>query len=236
MEQIKVLAIGNSFSQDGTRYLQALDGDLFVRNLYIGGCSFDMHYDNLINDRKAYRYEENASPIQEELVSIKDGLLRDDWDIITVQQVSGKSGQLETYEPYMTELLNYVKSFCPNAKIYFHQTWAYDEGSDHPDFPAYGNDSNKMDECIKYASETAAKNHGLPMIRTGEFIHWLRNEHTLGDTPLYRDKFHLSMTEGRYAAALAWDYYLTGKVSEVIPEQINKDLAQKIIAEFKKHI
>ena len=36
----KILCIGNSFSQDATRYLEAIaDGELFVRNCYIGGCS-----------------------------------------------------------------------------------------------------------------------------------------------------------------------------------------------------
>ena len=40
---MKVLAIGNSFSQDATRYLhqiaKANQFDLKVVNLYIGGCS-----------------------------------------------------------------------------------------------------------------------------------------------------------------------------------------------------
>lgn len=44
---MKILAIGNSFSQDATRYLQDIAAsageNLFVRNLYIGGCSLEMH-------------------------------------------------------------------------------------------------------------------------------------------------------------------------------------------------
>ena len=44
---MKVLAIGNSFSEDATRYLHDIakaDGvALEVANLYIGGCPLDRH-------------------------------------------------------------------------------------------------------------------------------------------------------------------------------------------------
>ncbi len=45
---MKVLAIGNSFSQDATRYLrkiaQASGEDMKVVNLYIGGCPLSRHF------------------------------------------------------------------------------------------------------------------------------------------------------------------------------------------------
>ena len=54
---MKILAIGNSFSQDATRYLQDIAAsageNLFVRNLYIGGCSLEMHAKNITENAPA---------------------------------------------------------------------------------------------------------------------------------------------------------------------------------------
>ena len=48
---IKVLAIGNSFSSDATRYLyqiaRADKVDMKVVNLFIGGCPLSYHYSNI---------------------------------------------------------------------------------------------------------------------------------------------------------------------------------------------
>ena len=49
---MKLLAVGNSFSQDACTFLhqtaQAQGLDLEVTNLYIGGCPLEKHYQNLI--------------------------------------------------------------------------------------------------------------------------------------------------------------------------------------------
>ncbi len=49
---MNILAIGNSFSQDATRYLHAVmqAGGVAGRvvNLYIGGCSLEQHWRNAL--------------------------------------------------------------------------------------------------------------------------------------------------------------------------------------------
>ena len=58
---MKILCIGNSFSQDATRYLQEIaekNGDNYkVTNLFIGGCSLEMHYNNIIEDAEKYNVQ-----------------------------------------------------------------------------------------------------------------------------------------------------------------------------------
>ena len=49
---IKILAIGNSYSQDATSMIELLDKNIMVRNLYIGGCSLEMHYDNIKDENQ----------------------------------------------------------------------------------------------------------------------------------------------------------------------------------------
>ena len=58
---IKILAIGNSFSQDATHYLhqigEADNIELKVVNLYIGGCSLERHWNNIQSEAAEYLYE-----------------------------------------------------------------------------------------------------------------------------------------------------------------------------------
>ena len=130
---MKILSIGNSFSQDAQRYLHRLakaDGvDLKSVNLMVGGCSLRTHYLNMLDDAAAYGFEFNGETTGIR-VSIRQALVSDDWDYITLQQASPFSTKEETYFPYVEELAKYVKKYCPNAKILIHQTWAYEEGSE----------------------------------------------------------------------------------------------------------
>ena len=56
---LKVLAIGNSFSEDATSYIKQMaladNVDLRVANAFIGGCSFECHADNIKNKTTDYR-------------------------------------------------------------------------------------------------------------------------------------------------------------------------------------
>ena len=54
MKTIHVLSIGNSFSQDAHRYLHDFarsEGvDIETVNLFIGGCSLERHYRNMVGN------------------------------------------------------------------------------------------------------------------------------------------------------------------------------------------
>ena len=57
---IKILAIGNSFSQDAieTNLLELAQAEnikVVIGNLYIGGASLDLHWNNAKDDKAAYR-------------------------------------------------------------------------------------------------------------------------------------------------------------------------------------
>ena len=133
---MNILCIGNSFSQDATRYLHQVSGEeLFVRNLYIGGCSLETHMNNIKNEASAYEYQKNGRKLK--MTSINDALLKKKWDYVSIQQVSQLSGMPDSYEPYTEFLVNYIKEKCPKAKIVFHRTWAYSDDSTHGGFANY---------------------------------------------------------------------------------------------------
>ncbi len=213
----KILAIGNSFSQDATAYLKQISAaggkDMFVQNMYIGGCSLERHINELKAESKAYSLEINGQSVRPAILS--EEIKAYDWDVVTVQQVSHCSGQWETYEPYITELVDFIRKHKPNAKIYFHKTWAYEYDSKHAGFAKYDNDQKKMHDCITECSKKAAeliKADGI--IPSGDVINELRKLPEF-DTPnggqtLCRDGFHMHYVYGRYATAATWYETLLG--------------------------
>ncbi len=234
---MKILAIGNSFSEDATRYLEPIarsaGEELFVRNLYIGGCSLKTHAENIENCAEAYQYQQNAAMI--EMTSINKALTYEDWDFVTVQQVSGDSGMINSYEPYLTYVLDTIKAACPKAKLAFHRTWAYEIDSAHGNFVRYDKNQIQMYGAIVAATTRHAAEHSLPIIRSGDFVQVLRTlpefDYANGGKTLCRDGFHMSHEYGRFAVALAWYKFFTGASAKKVtfaPDGAESALLDKI--------
>lgn len=213
----KILAIGNSFSEDATTYLHAIAADAGIDtkivNLYIGGCSLATHWANVEADAASYVYMLNGTATDRR-VSIREALCEDTWDVITFQQASYDSGLADSYFPYLSDLSAYVRQLAPQAQQWMHQTWAYETGSTHPGFAAYGNDSDAMYAGIKAAYAQAAESIGAPCIPCGTVIQTLRGlplfDTANGGQSLCRDGFHMGWVYGRYAVAATWCQTLLG--------------------------
>jgi len=109
---MRVLAIGNSFSQDATRYLHDIakaDGEtLEVITLYIGGCTLERHYRNMLSGEAKYELQYDGHPTNF-FISLDDALLNRPWDVVTVQQASGESFKPDSYTPYIQELAEHIR-------------------------------------------------------------------------------------------------------------------------------
>ena len=218
-KEFKVLAIGNSFSEDATKHLYQIAQasgatNIIIGNLYIGGCSLQTHWACAQNNSASYTYYKNTngSWTTEQSKTILYGITNEAWDIITLQQVSGMSGVGTTYNSDLTNLITYVNSNKLNkdAKLAWHMTWAYQKNSTHADFPRYGNDQITMFNAITSTVQSKI----LPLsaiekvIPSGTAIQNVRTS-VIGDT-LTRDGYHLSLNLGRYIAGLTWLKALTG--------------------------
>lgn len=205
---IKTLSIGNSFSQDATAYLHDMalcaGIDAKIANLYIGGCSLSMHWENAKDDKTNYSYELNGKTTGR-MVSIREALKEDSWDYVTFQQSSPLSGFEESYYPFITDLSAYVKKYVPGAKQLIHETWNFEPGSTHPKFVDYGKDSGRMYRAVSTTYRKVAASLSLGVIPCGDVLWLLQNmpefDSTHGGQSLYRDGFHLHLVYGRYAAA-----------------------------------
>ncbi|HBG32591.1 MAG TPA: DUF4886 domain-containing protein [Acholeplasmataceae bacterium] len=221
-QTFKILAIGNSFSEDAIAYLWDIASLNHVQftlgNLFIGGCDLETHWKNAITPNMEYTYYKNMTgQFIGTPSSLIKGLMDESWDIITLQQASHKSGLKNTYEPYLSHLINFIKKHQPKAKIYWHKTWAYQKDSNHPNFVDYHRDQIFMHESIeKVVQNTVIKHKGIDgIIDTGSIIQAFRGT-SFGDT-LTRDGFHLSLDLGRYIAGLTWFF----KVNPVPIEKVN---------------
>jgi hypothetical protein len=211
---MKVLAIGNSFSQDATRYLhqiaEADDFGLTVVNLYIGGCSLEKHWQNAEGDLADYEYELNGEK-NGEMVSIRQALESDSWDIVTLQQSSWQSTQYNTYQPYLNALSQYVKKYAPNAEQVIHQTWAYEQGSERLTSAGYQEQKDMFLDIKKAYHIAAAELGDARIIPSGESFQIAQMNHI---SKLHRDTFHASYGLGRYLLGLVWYETLTGNSIE----------------------
>lgn len=134
---VRLLTVGNSFSQNATRYLKDLatagGHTLIHRPIVVGGASLQLHAE------KAQKHEEDANDkagLYTDGRSLKQALAEQPWDFVTIQQASLKSHDLGTYRPYAGQLRDCIKKHAPRAELLVHQTWAY--RCDDPRFAAKG--------------------------------------------------------------------------------------------------
>lgn len=218
-DTIRILAIGNSFSEDAVEdHLYPLAKEegitLIIGDMYKGRCSIERHVRNLREDIAEYKYRKiDASGTKTETIdyTLKQALADEEWDYVSFQQSSPNSGFPETYD-LLPELVEYVKERVPaDAVLMFHQTWAFSKDSPHKEYYRYDNDQMKM-----YNAIVATVGQVIPEISDIQFIipcgTAIQNARTsiLGDD-LTRDGHHLSRPHGRYVASCTWLQAVLGK-------------------------
>ena len=218
VNSIKILAIGHSFSVDAMEYLYGMLVDLGYKeivlgNLYIAGCTLEIHATNFQNNSASYTYYVNTTGTWSNTKSYKplDALTSQEWDFITMQQGSPKSGLPESYDTYLSSLVTSVKEKCPDAKLAWHMTWAYQSTSTHSGFANYNNDQMTMYNAILNAVQTKVVPTGWfsKVIPNGTAVQNMRTSF-VGDN-LTRDGYHMSYDKGRYLTALGYAKALTDR-------------------------
>ena len=209
---VRILAIGNSFSQDAVeQYLHELaDAEgisTIIGNMFIGGCSLERHVKNARDNAPAYAYRKigtDGKKRERGKMSLEAVLADEDWDYVSLQQASPFSGMYETYEASLPELIEYVKARLPKkTKLMLHQTWAYASTSKHSGFKNYNCNQLTMYQAITDAVKKAAKVNKIKIvIPSGTAIQNARTSF-IGDH-LNRDGHHLDVKIGRYTAACTW--------------------------------
>jgi hypothetical protein len=182
---MKVLAIGNSFSDNALhfmdKFITAEKGlELQFASACLGGCSLEKHWNlveqcDLLPDVKPYSFKLSGSGKDEVFMSLKEILNAHQWDYVSLQQVSHCSWRLDTFNPYFDNLYSLVKELAPQATIVLHQTWAYRiDNSEY--FSENSIDQQKMDEAIAQNYNTLSQQYNCRILPSGEAIKLARKE------------------------------------------------------------
>ena len=194
-KELKVLMIGNSFSNSVLRYFPLIveaskEHKLTLANAYIGGCTLERHCQNIDDEKtnpKGTPYTFNFVGKKTTRAKLSDMIKAEKWDIITIQQGSPHSPYKEKTHDFAQKLITFVKGLAPQAEIVVHQTWAY-----RADAPWFRGSKPKMTRQQMHDMLTAnytelAKKHNFRMIPVGNAVQ------------LFREK--LPVKEVKYAAA-----------------------------------
>jgi len=171
-DTLRLFLIGNSFSQNATRYLPQLAAEgkhpLKIGRAELGGCSLQRHWEI------AEAAEKNPDDPKGKAYggkSLRQLLSAGTWDVVTIQQNSMNSGDVTTYSPYAKKLFDLIKSIQPKARILIHQTWAY--RSDSKQFTQiadkqFAASAKEMWEKSRAAYHTIADQLGIELIPVGD--------------------------------------------------------------------
>ena len=191
--ELKVLMIGNSFSDSTGVYLPKIVKDsghkLELTSAYIGGCSLEQHSRNLAAAEKdpsfspyritVWNSEEPDKP-QVRKGNVNELLTQNRYDVITVQQGGSRAPFRETFHPHLEHLLSSVREKQSKAEIVFQQTWSYriDDRrfKPHPN-PKFNFDRNEMYERIRDVYRELASAYKMRVIPVGTAVQCFR-KHT----------------------------------------------------------
>jgi hypothetical protein len=187
---VRLLNVGNSFSQNATRYLGEVAksrGDVLIHHqAAIPGGTLRQHCEkaeahDADPDDPAGLYAGTKRSLAWELAA-------EPWDYITIQQASLFSHDVATYRPYAERLVDRIRRGAPGAQIVVHETWAY--RVDDPRFgpsderpPGEPADREAMHRGLAAAYRTIARELDAPIVPVGDAFHIADTDPTWGYRP-----------------------------------------------------
>ena len=235
--------------------------DIKIGYLYYGGCALKYHWEwanQTVVDSSSektgeaqYSYWENSDGTWKEINQLGTstaaksadiiGDTSKEWDYVMLQQASewagiekldGVDGEA-TFEPYIDNLVEYVKRLAPNAKIGYNMVWSDQKDSVRVDVnnkdyynyyvaKKYLNSQGIYDPLVMYnAIADMTKKHVKDkvdfVIPTGTAVQNLRTSY-IGDN-LTNEGYHLNDGVGQFVASLTYFAKLSGlNLNEYVSE------------------
>jgi hypothetical protein len=234
-DTIHVLMIGNSgcyyYTDELYEMARAAGIKMRVCNVYYSGCSLKQHWSWWRTDKKNYSLftVDEKGRTKKEKMGLNDCLKLYNWDAISIQQAfspnlaSVLNSARSSCEPYMYQLIPYLREQFPMSDLYWHQTWTYQVG--------YGmkenkngtiEDTQKQTLChnnIRTVSLELCETYQLSRIPVGDAWQLARAGARIGDVLCARngevsdfsDYLHDGDTGGgQYLNACVWLECITG--------------------------
>lgn len=208
--KMDVLFIGNSFSIDTSTALPSILKSMGLSTvavyvLYKGGCSMKQHYEYFKSNEPVYelwQFDSRGEKRLEKKTTIKDVMKRFAYDVVVFQQYSLESGNYESYEPYLSKLIQAYKvtTIAPRTTFAFNQTWAY--SSKHKNIKRYGTPEEMWKKICAASNEMKQKSGIDIIIPCGTAVQNARKISSISTSNEWtRDNQHISLYQGRYLLA-----------------------------------
>lgn len=207
----KILAIGNSYTDDGTAYINEITNSLGINpdsyclyTLTKGSTSLkywnsvlDKTKDTVIICRKAGL---DKVPLRKATLA---SILQQDWDVVVLQQVSTNAIDYNTYNPYLRHFIDAIRTNCTNPDVAI--AWQFIHAYSTKSKQNKGIAGDQRWQRIATATQTMMQRDGIDIIiPTGTAIQIARHSALNNATDLTRDDTHLCYGVGRYIAACCW--------------------------------
>lgn len=180
---VNILFIGDSSCYYWTDELWSLMNaagyqNVNVCNLYYSGCTLEKYWTWWKERAANYQFFTVNSEGRQKLsgVTLENALSMNNWDVISIQnsktasaKASDQAGALEATEPYLGELLSYIREQYPMSSYYWHENWSPELG--------YSNKSYAMEtveqrsellQKLKYVAQEVSQKYDLQIIPTGD--------------------------------------------------------------------
>jgi hypothetical protein len=211
---IRYLTIGNSFSNNANRYMDRLcQAEPKAKVLYgrtnFGGCSLEKHWNvvrqcDLLPQVKPYAFERTGmEPVN---ATLREALQAEEWDFVTLQQVSRLSWVADSFEPFFGRLYGLIRELAPQAKPVIHMTWAY--RIDSPQLAEWGISQQEMFENLKANYESLAGKYDCPIIPSGVAFQKARArlDYRIDDTFDFEDPKPLELPDQTGSLNIGWHW------------------------------
>lgn len=221
-----ILMIGNSFCQFYLDELLAMTESAGIpcriSCLIAGACTLVQHWTWCETNEKRYRmHTYNAAGFTAmENIGLQECLEQAEWDIISYQdgehyyRLGGMESAAAHTEPYLGNLVKYVRERFPDAVHCFHQVWAYQVGYNRPEKSPFQvpdeQSQDSMHQDLRTLSLEACTRHALIRIPSGDAWYIARKDPRIGDTLCMNDCEHDGETGGQYLNACVWFDMLFG--------------------------
>ncbi|MCA9133463.1 MAG: DUF4886 domain-containing protein [Planctomycetales bacterium] len=215
-KHVRLLTIGNSFSRNATRFLEDIvtagGHRLTHRPVSVGGASLQLHADKAMAHE---RDPQDAAGLYSGNRSLQKELQADNWDYVTIQQVSIKSHNIDTYHPFAGQLAEVIGRYAPGAELLVHQTWAYRQ--DDPRFAKPASDPGEpatqaaMYEGLSAAYQALAKELGVRRLPVGDAFYLADTDSKYGyrtDTSFdFSTAKHPSLPDQSHSLHVGWRWH-----------------------------
>lgn len=205
-DTLRMLCIGNSFTEDAVEYIDEITDTSGINKntfcVYIltkGGTHLGNWATTYEQNDTVTIYKKAGSIIMPITTGTMSEIFQQNWDVISLQQLSTKSGDIRTFSPYLENLITAIQKDCTNKAVAlcWHLTWsAWEEYNENT--PKGINGWSR----IVSTTDNMIQKYGIDIIiPSGTAIQNARASQLNTPKALTRDGRHLDLGIGRYIAA-----------------------------------